>query len=708
MSVRGRAVLGAVALVMVVASLAACEPPPPTTTFHVRGPGGGPDANPGDGLCADAGGTCSLLAAMQEAESVGRAELIVPDGDYGWIDATVRGHVRINPSEARDVRANLNIKVQGHLALHGVTADGAMTVSGSLFLSRSTLSSPSLPLEVAEGARVALDNSIVVSGREAMINRGTVAARFSTLYSSDDRSPVVYTLAGGATYLWASVMANSAGTGACSGSAPISLGYAHVELPCDGGSTEGMTTGPAHVGIVTAWGENPSATIAASSPLVDAVPSDDPVCTGTDLSGSSRGVDGNSDSVEGCDIGAVERQPSATATGSISGLVTEDGDGTPIGGVTVRLNYWDPATVTGPDGHYTLANVTPGGHRVHFDGAAEGFVNEYYDDSLSAAGAELVVVGPAETVDGIDAGLALGGAITGRLVSDGDGSPLPGILVAARVGGDSTEAFSGPEGSFTLVGMRPGAHVVSFTALDGSVVGEYYDNSRRDFGATPVTVLAGETVDLGDVGLLPRAPVQGRVTAEETGEPVVGALVTLWTWGGVNIEAVTGPDGRYVVEHVSPDSYHVTFRAPTGNPQNLVGEYWGGTWGLAGAAILEVTWEGRSDVDGSLATGGSISGQVTRADDATPVPDARVAVAFDAYESGVTTDEFGRYEIRGVPAGPTTLQVTVPADPNLLPASIPVDVAAGAGTSQDVSLEAGSTAPDAAGPDDHGQPPSGS
>lgn len=52
-------------------------------TFVVNTTGGGNDAAPGDGVCADAQGNCSLPAALQETNALPGADRIeVPAGTY--------------------------------------------------------------------------------------------------------------------------------------------------------------------------------------------------------------------------------------------------------------------------------------------------------------------------------------------------------------------------------------------------------------------------------------------------------------------------------------------------------------------------------------------------------------------------------------------------------------------------------------------------
>ncbi|MEO6629722.1 MAG: hypothetical protein ABIP03_14275, partial [Aquihabitans sp.] len=71
---RASAILAAT--VMLVGVATACQPPPPVPVLTVTVPVAGGDTNPGDGICeADLSGTqCTLQAAIQEANALGRAD----------------------------------------------------------------------------------------------------------------------------------------------------------------------------------------------------------------------------------------------------------------------------------------------------------------------------------------------------------------------------------------------------------------------------------------------------------------------------------------------------------------------------------------------------------------------------------------------------------------------------------------------------------
>jgi len=72
----------------------------------------------------------------------------------------------------------------------------------------------------------------------------------------------------------------------------------------------------------------------------------------------------------GCQGGVVvPSTPTPTpppSTGSISGIVTEKGTGTPLSGVTITVDGTTTLT-TGSDGSYTITNLSPGFHTLKFE-----------------------------------------------------------------------------------------------------------------------------------------------------------------------------------------------------------------------------------------------------------------------------------------------------------------------------------------------------
>lgn len=149
----------------------------------------------------------------------------------------------------------------------------------------------------------------------------------------------------------------------------------------------------------------------------------------------------------------------------------------------------------------------------------------------------------------------------------------------------------------------------------------------------------------------PTTTVSGVVTAEDTGLPLAGVSVFVnSTDFSSNGADSTNADGTYAVADLEPGEYTVRFAADTAGT-DYVSEYWNGVHDWSSATrITAVGGEDIADVDASLVLGGSISGTVTRADDASPVAGVTVSFVSDAggETRSATTDAAGHYRSFGL------------------------------------------------------------
>lgn len=102
-------------------------------TFTVNSTGDQTDAAPGNGVCAAAGGQCTLRAAIVEANALMGADTItVPPGTYATSSTlTVSTNVTINGAGARDVTvratSGIVLQVTGEAVVTGLTLTGGST-----------------------------------------------------------------------------------------------------------------------------------------------------------------------------------------------------------------------------------------------------------------------------------------------------------------------------------------------------------------------------------------------------------------------------------------------------------------------------------------------------------------------------------------------------------------------------------------------------
>ncbi len=303
---------------LAAAGLGACDPPPPRPQFTVNTLKATSDEVPGDGVCGSVGADeCSLSAAIVEANALGKADIHLPAGEVSGLDGlTVTGDVALfgqgvgvtsfgGYSVTVAPGATLAVTDVGQIT---TLTDQRLTIGGSLVLTRTSIQSNAGPAIVVLGGAGAV---IVDSGLNAVSgtihSEGATAIIRSTIAGGFGE---VHRVSGAGSSGWASTVLVTAFTETgCAGTRPTSSGYNRTDSDC-GLSAEG--DGSATFGdLSSAFTFTPR----ADSALVDAVPLGVAGCSATarDMYGNPRGVDGNGDGVPGCDIGAVELQPTASA-----------------------------------------------------------------------------------------------------------------------------------------------------------------------------------------------------------------------------------------------------------------------------------------------------------------------------------------------------------------------------------------------------------
>jgi hypothetical protein len=307
----------ALAAVAAAALTTACEPPPPPPTLTVTTSSNGNDAVPGDGVCetVSGGATCTLDAAIQEANALGAAIVVVPSATYSPDPISVSGTVTLRhpgdgPGQAYLDAAVLVVEPGGRLDLVGVNVSGgSVEAYGVVTANRAGIeaglgaSRPALTVHPG-GSGVLLNSSVTgYLGDHAVQNDGTLFAAYSTVVKYSGGSVIGNT--GSASLIANSLVAAGTGQVVCSGTQPVSLGYNEAtDLTC-ALDAAGDVSGPdATIG--------PSAYMPdAGDSALDAIPVGTAGCGTTvlhDIRGSAgpRPRDGNGDGTPACDRGMRE------------------------------------------------------------------------------------------------------------------------------------------------------------------------------------------------------------------------------------------------------------------------------------------------------------------------------------------------------------------------------------------------------------------
>jgi len=160
---------------------------------------------------------------------------------------------------------------------------------------------------------------------------------------------------------------------------------------------------------------------------------------------------------------------------------------------------------TGADGTYNLGGLPAGQYKVQFYGSNLGYINEWYNDTTDMNAAVPQTVAEGATVTNINAVLAQGGGISGRVTNGTSGLANIGVTVyvsnnyVSQIGWAQTD----PNGYYTLQGLATGTYKVQFNAGQSGYANRWYNN-KADFNlAQSVSVTAPGTTPLADAVLVP-------------------------------------------------------------------------------------------------------------------------------------------------------------------------------------------------------------
>lgn len=272
----------------------------------------------------------------------------------------------------------------------------------------------------------------------------------------------------------------------------------------------------------------------------------------------------------------------AHAAGSISGHVS-DLDEEPIAGVKVCAvsetgfeEVEERCVFTGADGGYAVPQLSAGEYAVEFLSGAAGlnYVYEAWDNQPLPFLADPVAVADA-AVGGIDAELAEGGVMSGRVVDGSSGSPVPGVEVCAEPTGLENVtgcATTNLAGDYAIAGLSSDVYsVLFFPPEELEYLEQYFDDEPGLLSADPVRVTAGEVTRDVSAALHRSGWITGTIFDAVTRAPVAGTTACTFETGGSEYLGECGEadaTGRYEIDRVPPGVYHVHFFSPEGfSPQ---------------------------------------------------------------------------------------------------------------------------------------------
>lgn len=397
----------------------------------------------------------------------------------------------------------------------------------------------------------------------------------------------------------------------------------------------------------------------------------------------------------GFDAGPFDANLDAAA--SVSGYVTTGGGATPLGNIAVVPmqfesdgentwwnHRWDLQDETDGTGHFVIGGLTPGTWSLMYTDPNGMYATEYWhEQSLQSEADMFDITGGGPLAGSYDADLDMGCTITGHVsgVTESDPVDLAGMGISANVDrGDWYEsvawASTGPLGDYTLAGMGAGTYIVEFYG-DADWLGQFYSEThpytRDRMQATPLTLVAGETLTGIDALLQGAFQITGQVTTFDgvdsglaEGINVMPLTYNEWDqrwefrW---DLQTMTDPEGFYTIGGLDGGDYRIFFQDPSG--------YWASEFyhdansPFDGATVG--TTSGIWVADEQLVRGNTITGTVAGFVEVSglvePLEGISIAAGPFDMESGyyehitwTNTGSDGAFELAGLPAGSFKVQ----------------------------------------------------
>jgi len=309
---------------------------------------------------------------------------------------------------------------------------------------------------------------------------------------------------------------------------------------------------------------------------------------------------------------------------------------------------------TGSTGEYEIGGLRPGEYKIQFAVVEGNYLGQYYKEQPSLAAATPVTVAAGTATPNIDATLAEGTSIAGKVTAKSNGAALSNANVCAieaATGELRACVKSAASGEYTITGLLAGEYEIEFSG-EGAYLTQYYNDKPSLAEAENVVVAVGHPATGIDAKLEQSGTISGTVTAASNGAPLKGVSVCASTGTRVPACTNTGEHGEYTILDLPQGSYTVKF-APT-HESGYEQQYYNDKPTPESAETVTVT-EGKTtaEINAKLSELGSISGVVTAASNGAPLEGDEVCARTLTGELAgcATTSATGEYTIHDLESG---------------------------------------------------------
>ncbi|MFE5835378.1 carboxypeptidase regulatory-like domain-containing protein, partial [Arthrobacter sp. NPDC056493] len=359
-----------------------------------------------------------------------------------------------------------------------------------------------------------------------------------------------------------------------------------------------------------------------------------PVAAGQDVTGI------NATLVKGASISGKVTVPAGVTLSGVS--VSASGAGSPYG-TYANVNA---------DGTYRVKGLPAGSYKVKFSNYNSGALDEWYNNVQTEAAATPVVLTAGQDRTAVDAALAKGATIGGKVTLPAGVSAfnVSVSLFKAADGAPVSSVQLNSDGTYALRGVPAGSYKLRFAGYSNTgVLARWYTNAIALATATPVNVTDGQTLTAINATLVKGGVISGKITAP-AGTRLTASQVIATKAGTIDDSSVYGyvePDGTYSIVGLETGSYKLRFLGGQSGAEDL---WYGGATAATAKSVAVTAGQSVSGADLTVVTGATISGNVSGAS-AQPgyllsVLDSAGKLVKNGY-----SDEAGNYSVVGLAAG---------------------------------------------------------
>ncbi|WP_240752653.1 carboxypeptidase-like regulatory domain-containing protein [Microbacterium hydrothermale] len=270
------------------------------------------------------------------------------------------------------------------------------------------------------------------------------------------------------------------------------------------------------------------------------------------------------------------------------------------------------------DGSYRVDGLEPGRYKVLFGVGSLPLVERWWDQKSSKDTATVLELTAGQQRTGVNAALSAAASISGKVdlpqgVSLGNGSVEVAVYPASSADSPIATTSVGPDGTYTVGGLRAGGYRVAFRGHDLPVLEQWWQKATAFSNATTVSLVAGQARTGIDATLSRSATITGRVILPSGVDLATGsATADIFVSTSSNAPLMSVPvrsDGTFRAVGLPAGSYKVRIDA-SGLP--VADQWWKGAADFATATTVTLAAGATSSrLDIALARLASVSGKVT-------------------------------------------------------------------------------------------------